>query len=306
MKRRFHWFAYYASPWEMKESFRKGVFDVSRVLHQTRDAMAFAELSLNLSSIGYFYVGPILNLPTDIFENSVAPEPIVDLHRGDLIVQVMRPPLNEERISQIIGKGTPKQHERFVGRVISRSELDLERAVATALKRHFLAHCSRDAVDLKNELKTDLGAALSANTRLNRYVSVDFRPNNSACYKRSWCIEHKLEPAYRGCTAGYVAFIPGLPKPFAGVSALIAWGQAGFETLFLTWVLRHTFTNMIQRILRSRKQFHFVMAEWTVPKLHARPTSLHAFQEAQSELRILFHATRSTAPRSAWKIRTEF
>src|SRR5207244_141927 len=117
------------------------------------------------------------------------------------------PPLNEERIEQVVGKGTANERVRRVGRVIPKSGLELERAVVTSLERHFLARCSRDAVDLKNELTTDLGAQLSANAALSRYVSVDFRSNNSACYKPSWCNEHGLDRTFRKRTAGYVAFV---------------------------------------------------------------------------------------------------
>ena len=107
---RFHWLSYYAAPWEMKEKFRKGALDVSRVLHQTRDAIAFVELSFGLTSIGFEYVGPILNLPEDLYESSVPlPEPVTDLRPGDLLVQVLRPGVDEERGKRIINKGTPQE-----------------------------------------------------------------------------------------------------------------------------------------------------------------------------------------------------
>lgn len=302
-KRRFHWFTYYAPPWEMKESFRKGIFDFSRVLHQTRDGTAFAELSRGFPSNEYEYVGPIFNLPADLFPNSRPRESMTGLRHGDLIVQVTRPPLDEERFEQAYSERTADKRVRSRGRVISRSDLHLERALITALKLHFLARCSRNAVDLRTREKTDLGSVLlTAGTDLSRYASVDFRTNNSACYKPSWCIEHKLKQEFRDRTAGYLSFVPDLSGRFAGVSALIVWGQGGFETLFFAWALRHKFIEIVLPMLSEPKQFHFLMAEWTVPKLPPRPTSLQPFEEIQTEPHILFHATRDTRSGSTWRI----
>ena len=185
----------------------------------------------------------------------------------------------------------------------------MEIAVLKALKRDFLRYCSRDAVFLKNQCMTDLGVSLSANADLSQYALVHFRTKNSACYSQSWCTEHiqpDLIPIFSGRTAGYLAFIPDLLAPFAGVQALILWGQAGFETMFLAWAMRHKFEGILRQVKRHREQRHFVMVEWTVPKLHARPTSLRAFEEAHAEEHLLFHATRATDPHSLWKLRTVF
>lgn len=297
-KPRFHWLAYYASPWEMKESFRKGTLDVARVLHQTRDSMAFADFAFALASIGYEYVGPILNVPVELYKGLVPdPEPVADLRPGDLLVQVLRPGVGEERTMRADGVK--------VGHVIPRSNLDLECAIRAALESHFLKYCSRDAVFLRTECRTDLGTLLSANAALNRYVRVHFRSKNSACYSQSWCnvqINRSDVPAFARRTAGYLAYIPDLSGPFTGVSVLLLWGQAGFETMFVAWAIRHRFVDILRQIKKHREQFHFVMAEWTVPKLHTRPTSLRAFEDGQAEEHLLFHAARAMDPLSSWDI----
>jgi hypothetical protein len=300
---RFHWCAYYASPWEMKESFRKGEFDVSRVLHQTRDAMALTELALALTSLGCRYAGPILNLPEDLYEKRpVPPEHLADLRPGDLLVQVTRPPIDENYMPRIIHKGTPEERQVNLGRVVPKSGLDLERAVADALHEHILASCSRDGVDLATGLVT----LLNARRPLRRYRSVDFRSKNSACYKLSWIKENELGDAFLGRTTGYLAFIPDLPRQFAGLSGLIVWGQAGYESLFMAWSFRHKFMSTLRHVIKDHpKEFHFVMVEWTVPRSHARPTGLGAFEGKHSacppDPHLLFHASRDNAPHAAWR-----
>jgi hypothetical protein len=303
---RFHWFAYYASPWEMKEFFRKGEFDVSRVIHQTRDTMAFAELASALASLGCRYGGPILNLPEDLYKKKPqAPEPLSDLKSGDLLVQVTRPPLQENYIPRAIHKGTSKERQVNVGPVVPKSGLDLERAIADALQEHFLVSCTREGIDLS----PGLVALLHASRRHRRYGSVDFRSKNSACYKPSWVRENKLGDKFLQRTAGYIAFIPNLPGEFSSQSGLIVWAQAGYEALYLAWSLRHKFMTCLRQIIRDHpKQFHFAMVEWTVPHLHARPTGLQAFKGTDPAFRpkprLLFHAMRDSAPEAVWRFAT--
>lgn len=286
---RFHWFAYHAPTWETKAQYRRDDgSDIPRILHQIRDGAAFVEISQWLASIGSSYVGPILNLPLDWFPKGVKSGRNEGLRPGDLIVQVTRPPLSDQRKARTHTRGIPQPATRKFGRVVSRSETELEKALHKAIRGGFLDHCSRDRVELCESMADRLDAEYP---NLTAFSNVPFRTNINACFPRKWSKMQPLLREFCNPTAGYLIYIPSLEKPFAGISALIIWAQSGFDSLFWAWALRHVFSKELRNVVQFRKKQRFVMAVWDMPQMASRPTDLRAFKCCAENAKVLFRLT---------------
>ena len=222
------WFAYHAPVWETKAGSIYRETDFSRSLHQVRDGAAFCEL-LPVLLNKYRWGGTLLNLPASAFPRGPEPEPVKnEFCDADMLVCVTRPPLSDPDEDQL--------------QKIDRSGTDLEKALLSVVKDHFLKVCSRTEVKLVREIES-----ASVGSPAESRIHLKFRPKRSACYDRNWPIVGLKKAAYDR-TAGYVFYVPHFLFKGAHPSLFVAFGLAGVETLFLSLALagrfRHTLSDL--------------------------------------------------------------
>lgn len=270
LTRRVFWVTYHASEREARPAIRNPS-PYGRLLHEVRDGLAFVELWMRLADQKYTYAGPLLNLPDAGFPSEIDAEPLPKILPTDLLVLATRPPLDDPQPpkkhrhtkagSRLGGLPLPLGEDR--SRKILQSKTALEADIFCVIRECFLTHCSREQVILQGTLAEVLPP------HLRNRNNIEFTPKGGASYASHWPAEEPNSLA--GRTAGYLLFTPH--AWINGPSLLAIFGMAGIETFALAhWLAGEPAA--LKRILGSRSDMWFVLAEWHTVASPRRPVFL--------------------------------
>jgi hypothetical protein len=237
-----------------------------RKLFQSRDGIAFGELSASLIPLGYHYGTTIHLYPND--ERRLDEFPT--FHAGDLLVLTTRPPLTDSEAFPI-----PKKS-------IQRANNDLEKLIFKQLSNYFTT-CTRRKVTLTPKAQARLRGDVS------KWQSLEFFEHSGGTHPYDpACIRKHVTSAQtpQGKHPSTVAFLlrlnslPGLP-----FGLLVSFAMDGYSTLIWNHIVRVRHPEWLAKP-------GFVMAELIFKKPIPRqpPTPEFAADPTYVEVKVLTKA----------------
>jgi hypothetical protein len=211
-------------------------------LHKVRDGLALMMTVATLYEEGWTYAGTIMNYPTELRypANKRFVQTCLDISPEDVIIQLTRPPINEDTGAR---------------RAVRASGSEIETTVFEAFKV-FLSHCSRSRVTLKSEVLEDL------ERKQRCWSDIRFQQYQGA---RVRYLKGKREPDDERLTVTYMVSVPGAGPN--GAHLLASFGMGGTETLVAATLVREDsrWRNLLREMLVAHSPPRLVLTKFLVP-----------------------------------------